>query len=84
MLSVSFLYLYRRFSISSKISDIVTHIHHHLRARGKGKFNCSLLFIVYNDSIGITIEYTFSTCTFLIDTFSDYMTIFRSLPCQFY
>ena len=84
MLSMSFLYLYRRFSISSKIYDIVSHIHHHLRVRGKGKFNCSLLFIVYDDSIGITIEDTSSTCTFLIDTFSDYMTIFHSLPHPFY
>ena len=84
MLSVSFLYLYRRFSISSKIYDSVNHIHHHLQVRGKGKFNCSLLFIVYDDSIGITIEDSFSTCTFLIDTFSDYMTIFHSLPHQFY
>ena len=84
MLSVSFLCLYRRFSISSKIYDIVNHIHHHLRVRVKGKFNCSLLFIVYDNSIGITIEDTSSTCTFLIDTFSDYMTIFHSLPQPFY
>ena len=69
MLSVSFLYLYRRFSISSKIYDIINHIHHHLQVRGKGKFNCSLLFIVYDDSIGITIEDTSSMSTFLLDTF---------------
>ena len=55
MLSVSFLYLHKRFSMSPKIYDIINHIHHHLRARGKGKFNCSLHFIVYDDSIGITI-----------------------------
>ena len=84
MLSVSFLYLYRRFSISSKIYDIVSQIHHHLRVRGEGKFNCSLLLIVYDDSIGVTIEDSSSTCTFLIDTFSDYVTIFHSLPCPFY
>ena len=84
MLSVSFLYLYKRFSVSSSIYDIVCQIHHHLQIRGKGKFNCSLLLIVYDDSIGITIEDPSSTCTFLIDTFSDYITIFHSLPCSFY
>ena len=84
MLSVSFLYLYKRFSISSNIYDIVCQIHHHLRIRGRGKFNCSLLLIVYDDSIGITIEDASSMCTFLIDTFSDYITIFHSLPRSFY
>ena len=84
MLSMSFLYLYRRFSISPKIYDIINHIHHHLQVRGKGKFNSSLLFIVYDNSIGITIEDTSSTCTFLINTFSNYMTIFHSLPHPFY
>ena len=43
-----------------------------------------LLLIVYDDSIGITIEDASSTCTFLIDTFSDYITIFHSLPHPFY
>ena len=84
MLSVSFLYLHKRFSMSPKIYDIINHIHHHLRVRGKGKFNCSLHFIVYDDSIGITIEDAYSKCTFLIDTFSYYMTIFHSLPHLFY
>ena len=84
MLSMSFLYLYRGFSISSKIYDIVNQIHHHLQVRGKGKFNCSLLLIVYDDSIRITIEDAPTTCTFLIDTFSDYLTIFHSLPRLFY
>ena len=83
MLSVSFLYLYTRFSISSTIYDIVCQIQHHLRIRGRGKFNCSLLLIVYDDSIGITIEDASSTCTFLIDSFSDYITIFHSLPHSF-
>ena len=82
MLSMSFLYLYKRFSISSNIYDIVFQIHHHLQIRGRGKFNCSLLLIVYDDSIGITIEDASST--FLIDTFSDYITIFHSLPRSFY
>ena len=84
MLSMSFLYLYKRLFVSSRIHDIVCQIHHHLQVRGKGKFNCSLPLIVYDDSIGITIEDTFSTCTFLIDTFSDYITIFRSLPRSSY
>ena len=84
MLSMSFLYLYKRFFVSSRIYDIICQIHHHLRIRGKGKFNCSLLLIVYDDSIGITIEDTSSKCTFLIYTFSDYITIFHSLPCSFY
>ena len=84
MLSMSFLYLYKRFSISSNIYDIVCQIHHHLQIRGRGNFNCSLLLIVYDDSIGITIEDASSMCTFLIDTFSDCITIFHSLPHSFY
>ena len=84
MLSMSFLYPYKRFSVSSNIYDIICQIHHHLRVRGRGKFNCSLLLIVYDDSIGITIEDASTTCTFVIDTFSDYITIFHSLPHLFY
>ena len=57
---------------------------HHLQFRGKGKFKCSLLLIVYDNSIAITIEDTSSTRTFLIDTFSDYMAIFHTLPHLFY
>ena len=79
MLSMSFVYLYKRFSTSPRIYDIACQIHHHLQVRCKGKFNCSLHLIVYDDSIGITIEDACSTCT-LIDTFSDYITIFHSLP----
>ena len=70
--------------MSPKIYDIVNHIHHHLRVRAKEKYYCSLHFIVYDDSIGITIEDAYSKCTFLIDTFSYYMTIFHSLPHLFY
>ena len=84
MISMSFVYLYKRFSISPRIHNIAHQIHHHLQVRGKGKFNCSLCLIVYNDSIGITIEDTSSACTFLIDAFSDYITIFHSLPCPSY
>ena len=84
MLSVSFLYLYKRFSLSSRIYDIVCQIHHHLQSRGKEKFSCSLLLIVYDDSIGITIEDASNTYTFLIDTFSDYITTFHSLHHSFY
>ena len=84
MLSVSFLHPYKRFSVSSKIYNIICQINHHLRIRGRGKFNCSLLLIVYDDSIGITIEDASTTCAFIIDTFSDYITIFHSLPRPFY
>ena len=84
MLSMSFLYLYKRLFVSSRIHDIVCQIHRHLQIRGRGIFNCSLLLIVYDDSIGITIDDTSSTCTFLIDTFSDNITIFHSLPHSFY
>ena len=51
MLSVYFLYPYESFSVSSKNCDIVCQIHHHLRNRGRGNFNCSLLLVVYDDSI---------------------------------
>ena len=69
MLSVSFVYLYKHFSISPRIYDIACQIYHHLQVRGKEKFNCSLDLIVYDDSIGITIEDACSTCTFLIRYF---------------
>ena len=84
MLSVSFLYPYKRFSVSSKIYDIICQIYHHLRIRGRGNFNCSLLLVVYDDSIGITIEDASTTCTFVLDTFSDYITIFHTLPHSLY
>ena len=48
------------------------------------KNHSGYITIVYDDSIGITIEDASSTCTFLIDTFSDYITIFHSLPHPFY
>ena len=80
MLSVSFVYLHKRFSISPRIYDIACQIYHHLQIRGKGNCKYSLYLIVYDDSIGITIEDNCSTCTFLIDTFSVYITIFHSLP----
>ena len=84
MLSVSFVYPYKSFSVSSKIYDIVCQIHHHLIIRGRQNFNCSLHLVVYDDSIGITIEDASTACTFLIDMFSDYITIFHTLPCSFY
>ena len=83
MLSMSFLYPYKSFSVSAKICDIVCQIHHHLQIRGRGNFNCSLLFVVYDHSIGSTIEDSFTANTFVIDTFSDYITIFHSLPHSF-
>ena len=80
MLFVSFLYPYKSFSVSAKICDIVCQIHHHLQIRGGEHFDCSLLLVVYDDSIGLTIEDAFTANTFVIDTFSDYITIFHSLP----
>ena len=62
-----------------RIYDIVCKIYHHLNIRNKEDFNCCLDLVVYDDSIGITIEDECSTCTFLIDTFTDYITIFHSL-----
>ena len=83
MLSVSFLYPYKNFSVSAKVCDIVCQIHQHLQIRGRGHFNCSLLLVVYDDSIGLTIENDIMANTFVIDTFSDYITIFHSLPHSF-
>ena len=83
MLSVYFLYPYKSFSVSAKICDIVCQIHHHLQIRGRGNFNCSLLLVVYDDSIGLTIDQASTACTFVIDTFSDYITIFHTLPHSF-
>ena len=83
MLSVSFLYSYKSFSVSAKICEIVCQIHHHLQIRGGGNYKCSLLLMVYDDSIGLTIEDASVANTFVIDTFSDYITIFHSLPHSF-
>ena len=80
MLSVSFVYLYKRLSMCPRIYDIACKISHHLEVRGKGKFNCCLDLVVYDDSIGITIEDNCITWTFLIDTFANYITIFHTLP----
>ena len=49
-------YLYKRFSTSPRIYDIACQIYHHLQVTGKGKFNCCLDLVVYDNSIGITIE----------------------------
>ena len=71
MLSVSLVYLYKRFSMPPRIYDIACKIYHHLEVRGKGKFNCCLDLVVCDDSIAITIEDSCIVCTFLIDTFAD-------------
>ena len=63
-----------------RIYDIACKIHHDLEVRNKEDFNCCLDLVVYDDSIGITIEDSCNTCTFLIDTFTDYITIFHTLP----
>ena len=62
--------------MSQRIYDIACKIDHHLEIRGKGKFNCCLHLIVYDDSIGITIEDNCITLAFLIDTFANYITVF--------
>ena len=80
MFSVSFVYLYNRFSMSPRIYDIACKISHHLEVRDKGKFNCCLDLVIYDDSFAITIEDNYITWTFLIDTFVDYITIFHRLP----
>ena len=70
--------------MSQRIYDIACKIYHHLEVGGKGIFNCCLDLVVYDNSIAITIEDNCSICTFLIHTFSDYITIFHSLPQPFY
>ena len=80
MLSVYFVYLYKRLLMSPRIYDIACKISHNLEVRGKGNFNCCLHLLMYDDSIGITIEDNCTTQTFLIDTFADYITIFHALP----
>ena len=40
--------------MSPRIYDISCKIYHHLEVRGKGKFNCCLDLVVYDNSIGIT------------------------------
>ena len=80
MLSVSFVYLYKKLLMCPRIYDIACKISHHLEIRGKGNFNCCLDLVVYDDSIGITIVDNCITLTFLIDTFAEYITIFHTLP----
>ena len=63
-----------------RIYDIACKIYHHLEVRNKKYFNCCLDLVIYDDSIGITIEDNYIAHTFLIDTFADYITIFHSLP----
>ena len=63
--------------------NIMCQIHHHLQIRGSGNFNFSLLLVVYDNSIGLTIDQASTACTFVIDTFSDYITTFHTLPHSF-
>ena len=70
--------------MSLRIYDIGCKIYHHLEVRSRGKFNCCLDIVVYDDSVGITIEDNCSIFTFLIDTFSEYITVFHSWPCPSY
>ena len=41
--------------------------------------NYHLDFVIYDDSIALTIEDDFDVCTFLIDTFSDYILILEDI-----
>ena len=43
------------------------------------QFNYHLDLVVYDDSIGMTIEDECGTHTFLIDAFTNYITIFHSI-----
>ena len=79
MLSISFTYLYRRSFICPRIYDIACKIYHHQNIRKTEHFNYHLDLVVYDDSIGITIEDKCGPCTFLVDTFTDYITIFYSI-----
>lgn len=81
MLSVSSTYFYNRFFVSPNIHDVVHKIYRHLNVTEKVHFNCCLDLAVYDDSIGLTIEDEYRTCTFLIDNFADYIAIFTSLYC---
>ena len=62
-----------------RICDIACKIYRHLNITNKEDFNFGLDLVVYDDSIGITIEDECTTHTFLIDTFADYITIFHTL-----
>ena len=62
-----------------RIYDIACKIYHHLEVRNKEHFNCCLDLVIYDGSIGITIEENCIQCIFLIDTFADYITILHSL-----
>ena len=69
MLSVSFSIPLQKFSVSAKICDIVCQIPIIWIIRGRGNFDCSLLLVVYDDSIGLTIEDASIANTFVIDSF---------------
>ena len=61
MLSVSFVFSYKRLSMCPRIYDIACNISHHLEVRGKRYLNCCIYLVVYDDSIGITIEDNYIT-----------------------
>ena len=54
-----------------RIYDIACKIYRHLNIRKKEHFNCCVDLVVYDDSIGVTMEDECGTHTFLIDTFTD-------------
>ena len=79
MLSISFTYFYKRSCIHPRIYDIACKIYCHQNTRKKEQLNCHLDLVVYDNSIAITIEDKCGTCTFLIDNFTDYITIFHDI-----
>ena len=78
MLSISFTYFYKRSHIHPRIYDIAGKIYCNQNIRKKEQLNCHLDLVVYDDSIAVTIEDECGTCTFLIDNFTHYITIFHS------
>ena len=81
MLSISFTYFYKRSQINPRIYDIACKIYHHQNTRKKEQLNCylDLDLVVYDNSIIITIQDKCGTCTFLIDSFTNYITIFNDI-----
>ena len=82
MLSMSFLYLYLLYLLEFMILFVKYITIYELEVKENSIVLCFGLCMMI--LCGITIEDASSTCTFLIDTFSDYITIFHSLPHSFY
>ena len=79
MLSISFTYFYEKSQIHPVIYNIACKIYHHQNIRKKEQLKYYLDFVIYDDSIAVTMVDESGTCTFLIDNFNDYMTIFSNI-----